>query len=46
VINKHFFKTLLLFTLMIGLGLLFVFIVSYFDQGNTTNPLNTVKVAK
>ncbi|MEI6581186.1 MAG: hypothetical protein WCO07_03385 [bacterium] len=46
MITKHFFKTLLLFTVMIGLGLLFVFIVSYFDSEADPNLLNTAKIAK
>jgi len=32
MINKHFFKTLIIFTLMILLGLTGVFLVGYFDK--------------
>jgi hypothetical protein len=46
VITKHFFKTLLLFTAMIGLGLAFVFAISYFDTGAAPEILNTAKIAK
>ena len=44
---KHFIKTLLLFTAMIALGLLGVFLVSYFEKGGeSTNEVNIVPVAK
>ncbi len=33
MINKHFFKTLMIFTLMIVLGLVGVLAVSYFSEG-------------
>lgn len=32
MINRHFMKTLVLFTGMIVLGLLVIFVVSYLDQ--------------
>jgi hypothetical protein len=32
VVNKHFFKTLVMFTGMIIVGLLGIFLVSYFDE--------------
>ena len=32
MINKHFLKTLLVFTGMIFLGLLGIFLISYFDK--------------
>ncbi|MFA5777918.1 MAG: hypothetical protein WC870_00280 [Candidatus Paceibacterota bacterium] len=33
--TKHFFKTLTLFAFMIILGLVGVFVVNYFDKGET-----------
>ncbi len=33
MLNRHFFKTLVLFTGMILLGLIGIFLVSYFDEG-------------
>jgi len=46
MINKHFFKTLLLFAVMIGFGLLLVFAVNIFDKDGFSSILNTAKVAK
>jgi len=41
VINKHFFKTLMLFTSLIILGLVVIFVVSYFDeQGDSSAELS------
>ncbi|MDQ3075568.1 MAG: hypothetical protein M3Q34_00355 [bacterium] len=34
MVNKHFFKTLIMFTGMIIVGLLGIFLVSYFDVGS------------
>gem|GEM_PF-2032793 len=34
VVNKHFFKVLTVFSIMIILGLIGVFLVSFFDPGN------------
>ena len=33
--NKHFFKTLLIFSGMILVGLLGVYLINYFDEGGT-----------
>lgn len=47
MITKHFFKTVLLFTLMIGLSLLFVLVLNHFDsKADSANILNDTKVAK
>ena len=37
MITKHFFKTLLLFTGIIIIGLLGIFLVSYFDIGGNSS---------
>ena len=37
MLTRHFLKTLILFTGMIILGLLWVFLVSYFDKGEQTS---------
>ena len=46
--TKHFLKGLMIFLLMIILGLIGVFLVSYFDQdtGQTVDTNNAMKVAK
>jgi len=48
MITKHFFKTLVIFTGMILLGLVGIFLVSYFGQGEKQlNALNNkTQVAK
>jgi len=43
--TKHFFKTLLLFTGMIALGLTGIFLASYFGTGEQ-NEQNSANVAK
>ena len=46
---KHFFKVAFIFTLIIALGLLGVFLVSYFDDTGSDaaqNALNAIGVAK
>ncbi|MEI7765603.1 MAG: hypothetical protein WCI93_03400 [bacterium] len=44
---KHFFKTLLIFTAMIALGLLGVFLLGGMDKSNDSSKTsNTVEVAK
>jgi len=45
MITKHFFKTLFIFTLMITLGLVGVFLVEHFDQ-EKNNSTNASPVAK
>lgn len=35
MVNKHFLKTLVLFTSLIVLGLLVIFVVSYLDEKQT-----------
>ncbi|MBP6866396.1 MAG: hypothetical protein KBC12_02560 [Candidatus Pacebacteria bacterium] len=43
MINKHFFKVLTVFSIMIILGLIGVFLVSYFDsENNQTTEADTV----
>jgi len=37
MVNKHFMKTLVLFTGMIVLGLIVIFVVSYLDEQQTTS---------
>lgn len=39
--TKHFFKTLIIFTGMIILGLVGVFLVSYFDKGDVGTKVTT-----
>jgi cell division protein FtsX len=46
MVTKHFFKILTIFTLMIVLGLVGVFLVGYLDKDNGKNLLNNVGVAK
>ena len=43
MITKHFFKILILFLGMIGLGLIAVFISSYFDNTNNSQ-VNVVHI--
>jgi len=44
---KHFIKTLLIFSAMIIIGLLGVFLLNYFDKSdNQGNSANTTPVAK
>ncbi len=45
VINKHFFKTVFIFTLMILIGLLGVFLVNHYGNGEIDLPKD-VNVAK
>ncbi|HEY4478212.1 MAG TPA: hypothetical protein VJB09_02970 [Candidatus Paceibacterota bacterium] len=41
--NKHFFKVLTVFSIMIIIGLVGVFLVSYFDrESNSTTEADTV----
>jgi len=42
---KHFFKTLVIFLVMIGFGLLGVFLVNYFDK-NGESIDNKTQIAK
>ncbi len=42
---RHFFKTLIIFLIMIGLGLIGVFLVNYFDKSKPINS-NLIQVAK
>lgn len=43
MVNKHFFKTLILFIIMIIIGLAGVFVVSYIDaEGNKSEEMVTV----
>lgn len=44
--TKHFLKTLTIFAVMIVLGLLGVFLVSYFNQEDNSKILDNVGVAK
>lgn len=37
MVNKHFLKTLVLFTSLIVLGLLVIFVVSYLDEQETAS---------
>jgi len=48
MITKHFFKVLTIFTAMIAIGLLGIFIISSLDKEIVTagNTDNTVQVAK
>ncbi|MCX6747708.1 MAG: hypothetical protein NTW98_02050 [Candidatus Nomurabacteria bacterium] len=41
MVNKHFFKTLIVFTGMIIVGLLGVFLVSYFDEAGVSEDTDT-----
>ncbi len=43
---KHFIKTLLLFTVMIVIGLLGVFLLSYFDKESGKASPSNIPVAK
>ena len=45
VLTKHFLKTLVIFLGMIMLGLVGVFLVSYFDEGGTEATSNKGEVA-
>ncbi len=48
MVNKHFFKTLIIFTLIIVFGLIGMLVVSYFDTSNSNaDSVNTkTEVAK
>lgn len=47
MVTKHFFKTLIMFSGIIILGLIGVFIVSYYDEeGNTTDASGETQVAR
>lgn len=47
MVNKHFLKTVLIFTGMIAIGLISIFFISYFNEGDDVeNIANTVPVAK
>lgn len=46
MITKHFFKILIIFSGMIALGLLGIFLVSYFDRVNTEGDGGKTIVAK
>ncbi len=43
--TRHFFKTLIIFLIMIGLGLIGVFLVNYFDKPEPINS-NLTQIAK
>jgi len=42
MLNKHFFKTLLMFTAMIAIGLIGVFLFSYFDKSDNQQGVSDV----
>jgi hypothetical protein len=48
MLTKHFFKILMIFTMMIVLGLVGIFVLKYFDQngGQGTEANNQTPVAK
>lgn len=46
MITKHFFKALFVFTLMIALGLIGVFLVGYLDQKEKASTTEANSVAK
>jgi len=42
MLNKHFFKTVLIFLMIIGLGLFSVYLINYWDEMNQDLNTNTV----
>jgi hypothetical protein len=48
MLTKHFFKILILFTAMIAMGLIGIFLVSHFgEEGTQADPVNSqTQVAK
>ncbi len=41
MLNKHFFKTVGLFTTLIALGLFLVFALGYLEESNNSNGVDT-----
>jgi len=44
--NRHFLKTLIIFTSMIALGLLGVFLVNYFSDTDSGGGITDIEVAR